>query len=88
MLTKNAGPGLANRAVADYTRMVSVSLLRCLTSALRQRRRPALRDQVVRIRVLRSFAKLAPRALRQRRTLRRKATVSAAELQSWLVTRR
>ncbi|HEY7049474.1 MAG TPA: glycosyltransferase family 2 protein [Jatrophihabitantaceae bacterium] len=88
MLTKNASRGLAGRAVAGYTRGVGASLLRCLTSALRQRRRPALREQAVRIGVLRSFVTLAPRVLWERRALRRKATVSAAELQSWLVTRR
>jgi len=88
MLTKNATPGLATRAVAGYFRGFAGNLVRVLLGALRSRRRPALREQLVRAQVLRSYARQAPRALRQRRRLRRRAVVSAAQLQSWLVTRR
>lgn len=88
MLTKNATAGLALRAVGSYTRGLAGSLFRALAVTLRQRRRPPLRDQLIRLRVLRSYLRLAPHALRERRSLRAKAVVPAAELQSRLEPRR
>jgi hypothetical protein len=55
---------------------------------VQHRRRPALREHLLRLSVLRSYLRQTPRALRERRVLRRTAVVSAAELQAWLVTRR
>jgi len=88
MLTKNATPGLAYRAVLGYLRGSGARLARALRDAARARRRPALREQLLRLRVLRSYARQTPRALRERRRLRRNAVVSAAQLQDWLVSRR
>jgi GT2 family glycosyltransferase len=88
MLTKNATLGLACRAVLGYLRGSGTRLARSLLDGVRTRRRPALREQLLRARVLRSYARQAPRALRERRRLRRKAAVPASQLQGWLVSRR
>jgi GT2 family glycosyltransferase len=88
MLTKNATFGLASRAVLGYLRGSGTRLARSLLDSVRTRRRPALREQLLRAQVLRSYARQAPRALRERRRLRRKATVPASQLQGWLVSRR
>ncbi|HYU67308.1 MAG TPA: glycosyltransferase family 2 protein [Jatrophihabitantaceae bacterium] len=88
MLTKNATFGLASRAVLGYLRGSGTRLARSLLDGVRTRRRPALREQLLRARVLRSYARQAPRALRERRRLRREAAVPASQLQGWLVSRR
>jgi GT2 family glycosyltransferase len=88
MLTKNATLGLVAGAIGGYVRGFGVGLLRALREAGRSRHRPALREQLIRAQVLRSFVRQAPRALRERRRLRRTAVVPASELQNWLVTRR
>jgi GT2 family glycosyltransferase len=88
MLTKNATFGLASRAVLGYLRGSGTRLARSLLDSARTRRRPALREQLLRAQVLRSYARQAPRALRERRRLRRKAAVPASQLQGWLVSRR
>jgi GT2 family glycosyltransferase len=88
MLTKNATLGLAAGAIGGYVRSFGVGLLRALRDAVRSHHRPALREQLIRAQVLRSFVRQAPRALRERRRLRRAAVVPASELQDWLVTRR
>jgi len=88
MLTKNATSALAWSAVRSYLRHTAVGLTRAGLGAARQRRRPALREHLLRLSILRSYLRQAPRALRERRALRRNAMVSAAELETWLVTRR
>jgi GT2 family glycosyltransferase len=88
MLTKNATSALAWSAVRSYLRHTATGLTRAGLGAARQRRRPALREHLLRLSILRSYLRQAPRALRERRALRRNAVVSAAELETWLVTRR
>lgn len=88
MLTKNATATLAWSAVRSYLRHIAAGLVRAGVTAVRQRRRPALREHLLRLSIVRSYLRQAPRALRERRALRRTAVVSAAELQTWLVTRR
>lgn len=88
MLTKNATPRLAYGATSGYLKDSARQLTRVLRDALRLRRRPAIRELLLRGRVVRSYLRQAPRALRIRRRLRRAATVPAAQLQQWLVTRR
>ncbi len=88
MLTKNATAALAWSAVRGYLRLTAAGLTRAGLASARQRRRPALREHLLRLSILRSYLRQAPRALRERRALRRTAVVSAAELQTWLVTRR
>ncbi len=88
MLTKNATAALASRAVLGYVRGSVTRLGRALLDGVRTRRRPALREQVLRVKVLRSYARHAPRALRERRRLRHKAVVPARQLQDWLVRRK
>jgi hypothetical protein len=69
-------------------RSFAAGLARALLDAARSRRRPALREHLLRAQVLRSYVRQAPRALRERRRLRRQAVVPASQLQNWLVTRR
>jgi GT2 family glycosyltransferase len=88
MLTKNATRGLACRAVLGYLRGSGTRLARALVDGVRTRRRPALREQRLRARILGSYMRRAPRALHERRQLRRNAVVSRAQLQGWLVSRR
>jgi GT2 family glycosyltransferase len=88
MLTKNATRGLASRAVLGYLRGSGIRLARAVIEGVRTRHRPALREQLLRARILRSYTRRAPRALRERRRLRRKAVVSRPQLQGWLVSRR
>jgi GT2 family glycosyltransferase len=88
MLTKNATPGLAASAVGSYARRFAAGLVCALLDATRSRRRPTLREDLLRAQILRSYVRQAPRALRERRQLRRHAVVPASELQNWLVTRR
>ena len=88
MLTKNATPGLAAGAVGSYVRSFATRLTRALLDSVRSRRRPALREHLLRAQVLRSYFRQAPCALRERRRLRRQAVVPASQLQKWLVTRR
>jgi GT2 family glycosyltransferase len=88
MLTKNATFGLMLRAVTDYLRGFVGMSTRAGRDAVRHRRRPPVRDLLLRAQVIRSFIRQAPRALRERRALRRRAVISARDLQSWLVNRR
>jgi GT2 family glycosyltransferase len=88
MLTKNATAELAWSAVRGYLRHTAAGLARAGLAAVQHRRRPALREHLLRLSVLRSYLRQTPRALRERRVLRRTAVVPAAELQAWLVTRR
>ena len=88
MLTKNATAALAYRAVWSYVRNTGVMVVRVLADALRHRRRPALHATLLRLRVLQSYTRQAPRALRERRHLRQKAIVPASQLQAWLVRSR
>jgi GT2 family glycosyltransferase len=88
MLTKNATAALAWSAVRGYLRHTAAGLVRTGVTAMRQRRRPALREHLLRLSILRSYLRQAPRALRERRAQRRAAVVPAAELQTWLVTHR
>jgi GT2 family glycosyltransferase len=88
MLTKNATAALVWSAIRGYLRHTAAGLTRAGLTAVRQRSRPALREHLLRLTILRSYLRQAPRALRERRALRRTAVVSAAELQTWLVTHR
>jgi GT2 family glycosyltransferase len=88
MLTKNATAALAWSAVRGYLRRTAAGLARDGVAAVQHRRGPALREHLLRLSILRSYLRQAPRALRERRALRRAAVVSAAELQTWLVTHR
>jgi hypothetical protein len=88
MLTKNATFGLMLRAVTDYIRGFAGMFARAVRDGIRHRRRPPVRDLLLRAQVIRSFIRQAPTALRERRALRRRALISARDLQTWLVSRR
>jgi GT2 family glycosyltransferase len=88
MLTKNASGSLAARAIWGYLRTSARSLEYTVRDAVGQRRRPALRSDALRARILLAYLRHAPAALRQRRTIRQEALLSRSELQKWLVARR
>jgi GT2 family glycosyltransferase len=87
MLTKNATAELAWSAVAAYVANFARSGSRAFGDILIHRRRPAVRVELLRAKVLMSFSTHAPRALRDRYRGRRRARVPAAQLQRWLVKR-
>jgi hypothetical protein len=88
MLTKNASGSLAARAIWGYLRTSARSLEYTVRDAVGQRRRPALRSDALRARILLAYLRHAPAALRQRRTIRQEALLSRSELQKWLVASR
>jgi GT2 family glycosyltransferase len=89
MLTKNATWTLTASALRAYLRSSAAMLARALLDGLRHRRRPPLRAVLLRGQITRSYLRQAPHALRERRRLRKAATVPASALQAtWLVTRR
>jgi GT2 family glycosyltransferase len=70
-LTKNAPTRLALRQALRFN-LTTASMLRwALVQALRQRRRPALRPLLLRLRVTGSYLRLLPRMLARRRHIRR-----------------
>ncbi len=85
MLVKNATARRAAFEVGRYPLTTGSMALRTVRTALRARRRPAVRPTLLRLRVLASFLRLLPAMLR-RRTGRR--VVPRRELERWLVTSR
>lgn len=87
MLTKNATPALALSALGSYLRAFLVMSARSVRETAVRRRRPALAVHLLRLKVLMSFSKHVPHALRDRISLQRRAVTPARELQKWLVQR-
>lgn len=88
MLTKNATPGLALRAVLRYPLTTASTALRALRRGLAARRRPAVRPTLLRLRVIGSYLRLLVPMLRRRRVVRRTAALPRRELERrWLVPR-
>lgn len=86
-LTKDASTPVACSAVLRYP-LVSLSMLaRSVFEALRTRSRPAAGRHVVRAKVLRSYFRLLPRMIRRRRNIAKAATVTRAQLETWLTVR-
>ncbi len=88
MLTKDASARLALTAVLRFVLTAGSMALRSAREAARTRRRPALQPHILRVRVLVSYLRLAPRMLARRRQLNKVAVVSRATLESTLVESR
>lgn len=87
VLTKNASFRLAVSAVLRYPLTTASMALRAGIEAVRVRQRPAMRPYLLRATVLASYLRLLPRMLPRRRAIAHAASVSRAELESWLVAR-
>jgi GT2 family glycosyltransferase len=84
-LAKNAPAGLAARQAARFVVTTGSMARWALLQAVRDQRRPALRPLAARGRVLASYLRLLPRALRERRRIDRRREVPAqALLDRWL----
>ena len=87
MLTKNATAGRAIREVLRYPLTTASMTVRLLRQAVQTRSRPAVRQTLLRLQVLRSYLRLLPAMLGARRRLGRSATVSRVDLETWLIDR-
>jgi GT2 family glycosyltransferase len=87
MLAKDATWPHARHELVAFVADTLAMVLTAVKAVLRGRR-PAVRPLRMRLRVLLSLLRLAPRMLRKRRALGRTATVPRAELEGWLVTSR
>jgi GT2 family glycosyltransferase len=88
MLTKNANSALARKAVFGYLLSTAAALLRDIRNAVRTRRRPPVRVHLLRLRIIRSYLRLLPHAIRERRRIGQRAVVDRTELQRYLVDQR
>ena len=81
MLTKNATANLAFRAVVRYP-LTTISMgLRTLRQAVKARRRPPVRPTLLRLRVIGSYLRLAPRMLARRRRIGADSLIGRRALQ-------
>lgn len=85
VLTKNATADLAWAAFGNYLRAFLAMVAGTARETAARRRRPALGLHLLRVKVLMSFFKHVPHALRDRLVLQRRAVTPARELQKWLV---
>ena len=86
MLTKNATARLALQAVARYPLTTGSMGLRTLRQALEARSRPAVRPTLLRLKVIASYLRLAPRMLARRRRIAADSLIGRRALQRrWLL---
>jgi hypothetical protein len=86
MLTKDASARLALRAVLRYPLTTASMARRALRQGLADRRRPAVRPTLLRLRVIGSYLRLLPRMLERRRSIGRTAAIGRRSLeQRWLI---
>jgi GT2 family glycosyltransferase len=86
MLTKNATAKLAFQAVARYPVTTGSMGLRTLRQAVKARHRPAVRPTLLRLRVISSYLRLAPRMLARRRRIAADSIIGRRALQKrWLL---
>jgi GT2 family glycosyltransferase len=81
MLTKNATPELAARAVGRYPLTTASMFVRTVRQGIKARQRPALRPTLLRLRVIISFLRLVPKMLARRRHIARDSVVARRTLQ-------
>ena len=87
MLTKDASPALALRAVLRYPLTTASMARRAIRHGLAERRRPAVRPTLLRLSVLGSYLRLLPRMLARRGQVGRTAAVARRGLEArWLIT--
>ncbi len=87
MLTKDASLGLACRAVLRYPLTTLSMAKRAVRQGIADRRRPAVRPTLLRLKVLASYLRLLPRMLSRRAEVRRSAAVGRRDLERrWLIS--
>jgi GT2 family glycosyltransferase len=87
MLAKEFDVAVARREWAAFF-LSTLQVLRPVIGAVRRLRRPQTTQLRMRLRILRSLLRLAPRQLRHRRQIARTAAVPRRELEEWLVAPR
>lgn len=87
-LTKDATGARAVKGVSRFAATTAKMAVRMAVSAVRTRRRPALGQLKVRVKIMGSYSHQLPGLLISRRQLRRSAVVSREELENWLVSSR
>ncbi|MGI8418596.1 MAG: glycosyltransferase family 2 protein [Nakamurella sp.] len=87
-LTKDASAGRAAKGVLRFAGGTGKMAARTLVQGVRARQRPALGPLAARGRVLRSYLRLLPGLLADRRRIARTASVPRTKLEEWLVTSR
>ncbi|MCW2666384.1 MAG: putative glycosyl transferase [Frankiales bacterium] len=88
MLVKNATAARAVREVGRYPLTTASIAVRAARQGWRDRRRPAVRQTLMRLKVLLSFLRLLPAMLAKRAELSRTAAVPRTTVEQWLVTSR
>ena len=78
MLTKDASAALAVRAVLRYPLTTVSMALRSVRQGVADRRRPAVRPTLLRLRVIASYLRLLPRMLKRRREIGQLGTLGTA----------
>lgn len=87
-LTKDATGPRAVKGVSRFAATTAKMALRMAVTTARTRRRPALGQLNVRLKIMGSYTHQLPGLLITRRQLRRSAVVGREELENWLVTTR
>jgi GT2 family glycosyltransferase len=87
MLTKNATARFALRHVLRYPLTTASIAVRAARIGWAERRRPAVRPTLLRLRVIASYLRLLPKMLARRRANDRTRVVSKRDLERWLVPR-
>lgn len=87
-LTKDAGAARAAKGVLRFVGTTGKMTAREVIQGVRGRRRPSLGQVRVRGKILRSYLRLLPGVLSDRRRLGRSAVVDRRQLEEWLVTSR
>ncbi len=86
MLTKDASARLALRSVLRYPLTTASMARRAVRQGWSDRRRPAVRPTLLRLRVIGSYMRLLPRMLQHRRAVGRTSTIGRRTLeQRWLI---
>jgi GT2 family glycosyltransferase len=87
MLTKDASAKVALKAVLRYPLTTASMARRALRQGIADRRRPAVRPTLLRLKVIGSYLRLLPRMLRRRAEVRKTAGVDLRSLEAqWLLS--
>ncbi len=87
MLTKDASPMLALKAVLRYPLTTASMARRAIAQGVADRRRPAVRPTLLRLKVMASYLRLLPQMLKRRREVGRTAAVDRRALEGrWLIS--
>ncbi len=87
MLTKNASPRLALAQVGRYPLTTASMALRAARQGWAERRRPAVRPTLLKLKVIASYLRLLPSMLARRRAIDASRKVARRDLERWFVPR-